>query len=306
MEQSKAVVSGTAQTESPIENQILSTVSCETVIPKTPKLQDDVLTVGRHFYLNCHGDWDKTFDLSQAQFKLDEKHQNFLKLFNVEARDDKNFDINMTVYLAGEMEFPELIITDGKGQISLGKQSFKTESVLPKPDPQKPEQPKPYGYAVGLLHLPMSYVFIAAAILFIIIARALAVAFQKQKWNRLKEGVKTFESVVPPDEQFYKTIRTLEKSEYPFADIEKAAKIYMLRTFEVPLFDLNTNESMTFMKRKYPHLKDIRNQMYHVLKNIESLKKMKDLSFEQKNKFVKQFYIFIERCEKVKDSRGLS
>lgn len=284
----------------------MADVKCTTVIPDVPDLKAQELTVGRHFFLNCSGQWDKSFDFTKAQFVTDEHNKFVFKIFKAEARSTDAFDVDMTLYSAGEMKFPDMVISDGTLQISLGPQQFTVVSVLPPPDPQKPEPPKPFGYAIGMLHWPMAYTIIFACLLLAVIAQAIYLAARTQRWKQLKAVVDTFESAQTPDNQFYKTIRELEKKDFPISEVEKASKVYILRRFSVPIFNLDLKETVAFIKKRHPQLKEQRRQVYNIVKDIELLAKEKELTLEQKTKFIKRFYEFIARCENAHRAGGFA
>lgn len=288
----------------------MADVKCTTNIPDVPDLKAQELTVGRHFFLSCEGNFDKTFDFSKAQFLTDEKSKFITKLFKAEARSTESFDVDMTLYTAGKVQFPDMIITDGILQISLGKQAFEVTSVIQKPPPpkngEKQEQPKPFGYAISQLHWPMAYTLIFAALLLAVIIQVIMLAARSQRWKRLAEVVKAYDSVHTPENQFYKTIRELEKKDYPVAEIEKAAKVYILRRFNVPIFNLTLSETISFIKKRHPQLKEQRRQVYNIVKDIEILAKDPKVTTEQKTKFISRFYEFITRCETAAKTGGFT
>ena len=90
------------------------------------------------------------------------------------------------------------------------------------------------------------------------------------------------------------------------AEIEKAAKVYILRRFGVPIFNLNLKESIAFIKKHHPQLKDQRRQVYNIVKDIEILAKDSSLTTDQKTKFISRFYEFITRCEAAAKSGGFT
>lgn len=290
----------------------MADVKCTTNIPDVPDLKAQKLTVGRHFYLACEGNFDKTFDFTKAQFLTDENSKFISRLFKAEARSTESFDVDMTLYTAGKVQFPDMIITDGKIQISLGPQNFEVVSVLPKPDPakqqtgEKVEPPKPFGYAVSQLHWPMAYTLIFAGLILAVIIQAILLAARTQRWKRLAEVVKAYDSVQTPDNQFYKTIRELEKKDFPIVDVEKAAKTYILRRFSVPIFNLTLSETVAFIKKRHPQLKEQRRQVYNIVKDIEILAKDPSITTDQKTKFIGRFYEFITRCEAVAKTGGFT
>lgn len=290
----------------------MAAVKCTTNIPDVPDLKSQELTVGRHFFLTCEGSWDKSFDFTKAQFVSDDQTKYIFKLFKAEARSTESFEVDMTLYAAGRVQFPDMIITDGTLQISMGQQNFEVISVLPKPDPakqqslEKQEPPKPFGYAISSLHWPMAYTLIFAALVLAVIIQAIMLAARSQRWKALTEVVLAFDSVQAADNQFYKTIREIEKKNYPIAEVEKAAKVYILRRFSVPIFNLDLKETISFIKKRHPQLKEQRRQVYNIVKDIEILSKDANLTTEQKTKFISRFYEFISRCEATAKAGGFT
>ncbi|AZZ37435.1 hypothetical protein CIK05_11730 [Bdellovibrio sp. qaytius] len=291
----------------------MADLKCTTNIPEVQDLKSQELTVGRHFFLSCEGHFDKTFDFTKAQFLTDEKSKFISKLFKAEARSTESFEVDMTLYTAGKVQFPDMIITDGTLQISLGAQNFEVTSVLPKPDPTKQpkngeqqEQPKPFGYAVSSLHWPMAYTLIFAALVLAMVIQAILLAARSQRWKQLTEVVKAYDSAQAADNQFYKTIRELEKKDYPIVEIEKAAKVYILRRFSVPIFNLDLKETISFIKKRHPQLKEQRRQVYNIVKDIELLAKDPNVTTVQKTKFISRFYEFISKCEATAKAGGFT
>ena len=284
----------------------MADVNCTTVIPDVPDLKAQELTVGRHFYLSCKGNWDKSFDFTKAQFTSDEQTKYLSKLFKVEARSTDTFEVDMTLYAAGKVQFPDMILTDGTLQLSLGQQNFEVVSVLPPPDPKNPEPPKPFGFAIGMLHWPMAYTLMFVALVLAVIIQAILLAARSQRWKQLAASVDSFDTALEPDNQFYKVIREIEKKDYPINEIERASKVYILRRFRVPIFELNLKDTVAFIKKRHPQLKEQRRQVYNIIKDIELLSKEKELTTEQKTKFIKRFYEFISRCENAKKAGGFS
>jgi len=282
----------------------MADVKCTTTIPEVSDLKSQELTVGRHFFLSCEGSWDKSFDFTKAQFLSDDNTKYVFKLFKAEARSTESFEVDMTLYAAGQVQFPDMIISDGTVQISLGQQNFTIASVLPKPDPKNPEPPKPFGYAISNLHWPMAYTLIFAALILAVLVQAIMLAARSQRWKRLAEVVLAYDSVQAADNQFYKTIREIEKKDYPIVEIEKVAKVYILRRFKVPIFNLELKETISFIKKRHPQLKELRRQVYNIVKDIELLAKDANVTTEQKTKFISRFYEFINRCEATAKTGG--
>ncbi len=279
-------------------------LQCQIDIPAIAGLKDQEITVGRHFIVNCNGDWDKSFDFTKAKFEFDNtKLQAMFKLVKAEARDTTSFDIDMVSYVVGESKFESLIISDGTSKISLGAQKFNVISVLPKPEEQQlneqgqPMPPKPFGYAVGEVSWPYLYIiliFLFFLSLIILFVRRFQV---RQKIKGYQSLVASYESAISPDNQFYKKMRTLEKNDYPLPDLDLAIKIYLMRTFQLPFLNLKPSVLFRLMVKKYPRDKKIIKSIDLILKDLELFKKTTDVSLEQKTKLVNQFYAVMIQCE---------
>jgi len=280
----------------------MSDVNCQINIPNVDGLPEKELTVGRHFVINCLGQWDKSFKFDQAQLMLNSQEQHVLKLFKAEARDTQSFDLDVTTYVAGQITIPQLQISDGSHQISLGDIQFEVRSVLPQPETQSQqsvpqEQPKPFGYAFGHLNWPLIYTLSIIGFLFAFVLYVLFKAIRRQKWKRLSEQVRSFDSVQSPEQQFYKSIRQIEKRRFPTDELVKACRIYILRQYQLPVFDLAISESNQFLKNKFVRFGDHRKVIINMLKDIEHISNSSNLNDEQKQKFIKNFYNFIDKCE---------
>ncbi len=288
---------------------------CQVDVPVVSGLKDQETTVGRHFILKCRGDWDKSFDFNQAKFDFDDpKLKINYKVIKTEAAGAENFVVTAVSYIAGKSSFDLLMITDGKTKISLGSQQFEVVSVLPKSEEQQineqgqPEPPKPFGYAVGEISLPYIYIiliFLAFLSLVVLIVRRFQI---KQKIKSYQSIVASYDSAILPDNQLYKKMRSLEKSDYPLADLEQTVKIYLMRTFQLPFLHLKPAVLYRLMIKKHPRDKKIIKSIDLVLKDLELFKKSSEVSLEQKNKFVNQFYTLMIQCEVLglKQNKGQS
>lgn len=281
----------------------MSKLNCQMNVPDVSGLNANEITVGRHFLIHCQGQWDKAFDLTQAKLVLDPKDQYILKLFKAEARDTESFDLDVTAYIAGKVDIPNLEMSDGERQLQLGQMQFEVQSVLPKPEAQKQgsvqpsEQPKPYGYVFGQMQWPLLYTLIAFGFVFLSIIYLIWKAMRRQKLKNLQAHIRSYDSAQDPEQQFYKTLRQLEKKDYPLVDLTKACRVYILRQYQLPVFDLSISDCDRLLKRQFVRFSDHRKIVINMLKDIQHISKITDASIEQKNKFIKNFYDFVEKCE---------
>ncbi len=274
-------------------------VKCSVQIPDVIGLEKEVLTVGRHFYLNCQGSWDSAFDFSKAFVVLDENNKNTIKVFKIEARNTNTLDVDLVLYIAGEIKTSNFKITDGVHEIDLGAQQFKVKTVLE----QKNEKPQePFGYIVSELNWPWQYTAAAVTVFVFIIAAIIAFFLNQIKWRGRLDRLKNFDSALSPDSQFYKEIRKAEKKDFLMFDLEKICKTYILRSYKVPAFELSNRQIISYIKKTNPRLKNERRQIFNLFKDIDFLKKESD--FEKRKKFVEQSYRLIDHTEELK-RRGL-
>ncbi len=266
---------------------------CKVIIPEVAGLEADKLTVGRHLELNCKtADSVTTFDFSKADFKSEEKYT--IKLFKAESVDAQNFKLNLTLYKTGPVQVSSYILTDGTNEINLAAPALQIESVLEPTKDGKPQEP--YGPLLPLtISTPVSYYFILLGVLS---ATALFVFLRYKKmayYKKLKGSLNQFQSPVDPETQFYKAIRAAEKKNYPLTEIEKAFKLYVLRSYQVPIFELSHDKSINYLKRMFPEYKQTRLQIQKVLIEIEDLnKKEAMIRPDEKQEFVKKLYRFVD------------
>lgn len=278
---------------------MLNEVKCSTQIPDVGGLEKETLTVGRHFYLNCEGTWDREFDFAKAFVVLDETTKNTIKVFKIEARNANSFDVDLVLYIAGDIKTTQFKITDGQKTIDLGPQNFKVKSVLPQ---QTEKPPEPFGYALSQLTWPWQYSVGILIGFILILAAIITTVIYKMKWRGRLERLKNYDSPLSVDSQFYKEIRKAEKSEYPLPELERIIQVYILRSYRTPIFELSRRQTISYIKKMHPRLKAERRQIFLLLKDIEVLKKQSD--FEKRKKFVEQCYRFVDHTEELKQ-RGL-
>ncbi len=282
-------------------------VQCQLEIPKVEGLPPGELTVGRHAILNCQGGWNKTFDFTKAQVKLDESTKYLIKILKAEARSANSFDLDFTPYVAGKIDIPDMIVSDGVNEISLSRQKFEVQTVLESPKPGQPPQ-KPNG-SIFPMHLPWPTLYfvlmIAAVILFLgaLIFRLMRAA----RFARLITDLKTHQSAVAPDLQFYKTLRLSEKKNYPIEELEHAFRLYVLRSFEVPMFVLDHKQIIRFFKARKSQFKAARLQVDKILIEFEEIQKSrKEFSIAEKQDLVSKLYRFVEKTEAMVELHGVN
>lgn len=282
----------------------MDTVNCKIEIPEVKGLETNEMTVGRHVLMICEGSWDKSFDFSNAQIKLEDSHKYALKVLKAEARNTSFFELNATTYVAGDVQFPEMILTDGVHEINLGPQKFQTKSVLnPSPQGQAQEPQKPFGFIFPLrLEWPTLYFILAASAVVLFLVGLILQLRRAARFAKLIADLKEYNSSIEPDLQFYKNLRVLEKQDYPISELEKSFRLYVLRTFGVPMFVLNQKQVINFLKKRKPQFKNERQQIDKLLGEFDEIskKKMEEISKEDKQELIQKLYRFVDRTQNLK------
>lgn len=282
----------------------MDTVNCKIEIPEVKGLEANEMTVGRHLLMNCEGNWDKSFDFTKATVKLEDTNKYILKVLKAEARTVSSFDLDLTTYVAGNAQIPEMILTDGVHEISLGSQKFQTKSVLKPPQQGQTQEPqKPFGYIFPLrLEWPTVYFVMAAAALVLFLVALIFQLRRAARFAKLIADLKEYNSSIEPDLQFYKSLRILEKQDYPIDELEKSFRLYVLRAFGVPMFVLNQRQIINFMKKRKPQFKTERQQIDKLLSEFDEInnKKAEKISAEAKQELIHKLYRFVDRTQSLK------
>ncbi len=267
-------------------------IQCERQIPIVSGLKDQEITVGRHVFLTCTGDYDKAFNFSAASIVSDEKNNLKIKILKAEARSANQFDIDFVFYSSGQFKFPDFIMTDGTLQISLGEQNFLIQTVIEPPKDGK--APEPFGPLFPLrLAWPISYTFIFVGVIIALLFSMAWTIRKRYRYRQLLAKLKNYESLTPPDLQFYKSIRQAEISGLPVNDLENAFRLYILRRFNVPAFDLKNASLLRFFKKNNPWLKKERLEIKKILEDIQSLGETEP----EKKLVIQKMYHFVDSAE---------
>lgn len=270
-----------------------SVAKCLIVTPSVNGLEDSKLTVGRHLEVNCQLDEAVAFDFAKAQIKSSEVLT--FKLFKTVQIDDKSFKLDITFYKTGTIDFANYILTDGNSEIAMHTAPVTFESVIVPPTDGKPTQP--FG-PIFPLHLPIPSLYFWILLSIVVLSSIqLFFSFKKRSYyKKLRESLKKYQSPTDPHTQFYRTLRSLEKTHYPLAEVEQCFKLYVLRAYHLPIFELTHEKIIKYFKYMSPAQKNTRLQLQKILTDFEEFnKKNNPLSIEEKNDFIKKLYRFVEQ-----------
>jgi hypothetical protein len=269
----------------------MRTFECQTSIPEVDGLESGKLTVGRHILASCKGETGDSFDFHKATVKADAK--NFIRIFSLDSSSTDAFKMDFTLYKTGEVKLSDFVLTDGTNEIVLNSSPLKVESVLKPTQDGKP--PEPFGPLLPIsISTPVSYYFYAVGLVFVVVLYFVLKAKRLNYYRKLKNKLSQYNSPVDPESQFYRAIRSAEKQGYPLQDLEKAFRLYSLRAYRLPLFDLPNERAIRYFKRNYPEHKEARLHLHKILNEFESLKQAPEPDQEKKNDLIKKLYRFVD------------
>lgn len=264
---------------------------CQVSVPETEGLESGKITVGRHLIADCKGENTEGFDFAKASVKPEAKY--FLKIFSVKPETSGSFKMDFTFYLAGDKNLGEFPLTDGTNEIILNSQPLKIESVLKPSDDGKPQQPYGPMFPIGI-SVPGSYYLYALGLLAVLAIYLVIKGRRIHYYRKLKAKLNEYQSPVEPEAQFYRAVRSAEKQGYPLPELEKAFRLYSLRSYRLPLFDLSNQRAIRYFKRNYPEHKDARIQLQKLLGEFEVLNQTQVVDEERKAQLVKKLYKFVD------------
>lgn len=280
----------------------MNSLSCTALIPEIKGLKDQEITVGRHVFLQCRGDFAKDIVWKQLAVKSEEKNPDYrVKILTAKAVGNSELNLDITFYSAGELKYSDLVLTDGQNEIHLGTQNFKIESVIEKSKDQKP--PEPFGPILpAYLAWPFFYTLIILGVSLLILALIAWVIQRRLYYRKLVTKLKDYDSSIPRDLQFYKAVRSSETSHHQLTDLERAFRLYILRAYKIPAFDLKDKELISYFKRVNPWFKKERLEIKKILSDIQLVKiksedsQTKDIEILKKS-LIQKMYLFADRTE---------
>lgn len=251
------------------------------------------ITVGETVLLTCSGNINSSFSLERASFKQTESDKYSIKLLKVISVNENETHLDVTYYVPGEHKITNLILTDGVGEINLNGTSVFVESVIKQAPDGKP--PESFGPILPIkILVPMHYYLFMVFIFLLIGIYTIFKIRRISYYKKLKNKLTQFNSPVTPEAQFYKSIRHAEKENFPIDQVEKAFRLYNLRTYQLPMFDLPNHLIIKYFKYNRPQGTKTRMSLAKLLDEFEELKKRNNLTFTEKNELIKKLYRYVE------------
>jgi hypothetical protein len=213
------------------------------------------LTVGHIFYLKCQGQFGLKPNFELAQFSLDEKEKNLIKLLKVEQRSPSEIDLKVVSYTTGDHKIPDLKIEVDGELFALGPVDFFVES-LTQIKQQKGIKVEPVG-PLGPLRVGFPPWFLAGIFLGISLVFLLAMIKIFRKYQRRKYLARTqFQKSIPALLEFEKNLRQalrLEAKKDLVSAVQKvndAWRTYWTRAFQFPAAYLSERRLLREFRKK--------------------------------------------------------
>lgn len=259
--------------------------------PINCRLDKEKITVGEHLILSCSGSESPPIELAKAVFKLQEAQKYTLKVLHSSGTEN-DFNIDFTIYAPGDYKISDLILTDGISELPLSGPAVKVESVLQPSEGGKP--PEAFGSILPIgIHTPLYY-YLMLTLLILLIAGYSAYRVRRSiYYKKLKEKLTKHSSPLEPDTQFYRSIRLAEKAGYPLEQVEKAFRLYNLRAYQLPMFDLTNERISKYFRRNFPQYKNTRQSLNKILGEFEELQKQRELLEADRNEFIKKLHRYV-------------
>lgn len=250
-------------------------MQCDLDIPKISGLEDNQLTVGREFYLICKGDWPKDLKTESLSFAGDANMKYVLKILNFEFRTPTEADIKVTSYIAGKVQVPQLVLTDGVQKLELGQVAFEVTSVLPAEGAtageQAPAKPEPYGpMGPAVIPVPLLYWLLLLTVILLVGGM---VALRVWRLNQRREmllRLKEHDVALSPLQEFHQAMRKLQRANPVFygkeasdeelhsglKELSRMFRVYVSRRLRVPAFEWSERLIVNELRREHRAVHD--------------------------------------------------
>lgn len=271
---------------------------CNVDIPEVQGLKSGELTVGRDFFLHCETEFPHQLDTEKLNFVLKPEENYQIKLLSFELRSPTSADIKVTSYRTGEMNFKELMLSDGNQSVNLGEVQFAVRSVLPPQQAPMPgmeqasQQPQPYP-AMGPvgLSVPVFYWIVLAAVILLFVGVVIYKLIRRLQRKNLIERLRSYDAALSPIAQLHQNLRRLQRSNTVFfggssdqkhiteavIESEKYLKLFLTRQYQTPAFEWGDKAVLRDIKT---HHNDIYKEFHRELSALfeEYTKAKKDFS----------------------------
>lgn len=224
-------------------------------------LPDNVLSVGRIFFLSCEGNVPTEFQLAKANLNIKEPLQ--LKLLSAQMRSPAHIDLKVVSYQVGVHELKEIQLSDGILSLPLNISQFEVKSVIKQnePPPQAPFGP----YGPFTLQLSILFWLLIAALILALTTGLVSFILKRRELKTRLVKVKEYDYALNPKDQFFRDMRTLKRAYFTkseanmklandslvqaFELVEKSFFVLLTREFLALPFEWSSAKTFKFIKR---------------------------------------------------------
>lgn len=219
--------------------------NCQVSVPPVQGLEENVLTVGREFYLVCKGQFAGKDLSGSAQRVLEEGQDTYdLKIFETAFLSPEELQIKATSYRAGTHQIENLKLQWGEQVVELGPIQFEVQTVIEKTD----QTVEPYGPIALTMSWPLIlWIVLGALLIFVLTFFGFRIRRHVQR-KALIEELRQHDSALTPLAEVHQKYRRWRR-EHPFFyghsasqeelkkflnEVEHAYRLFLVRVFKIP------------------------------------------------------------------------
>lgn len=213
------------------------------------------LTVGHIFYLSCQGQFGLKPNFERAQFSLDEKEKNLIKLLKVEQRSPNEIDLQVVSYTTGDHKIADLKIEVDGELFELGPVEFFVDSVVQMKS-QKGIKVEPIGplgpLRVGFPPWFLASIFLGVGIVFLFAMTKIFRRYQRRKYLERTQFQKNIPALLEFEKNLRQALRLEAKMDLVTAvqKVNDAWRTYWTRAFLFPAAYLSERRLLREFRKK--------------------------------------------------------
>jgi hypothetical protein len=297
---------------------------CQLQIPPVRGLEDNVITVGREFVLDCKGDFSKLGDSKEWTINFAEnQNTHALKILNSEFVTGDELKLTVTSYTAGPQSFNPLQLKKGDEIIPLGRVDFNVQSVIVQ---KADQQVEPYGPMAVSLSWPLAFwIYTTILIIAIVTFSGLKILRRLQR-KALLESLRRHDSASAPLAEFHQHYRRWRRENLFFhgassvnveqdhlknllTEVNQAFRVFLIREFKVPALQWSDRLILQEFKKYHKSIfelygNDLRKQFTEVEKAKAAADQIKAQDVVQLTENLRKLAEKMDAAEKSSSKKG--
>lgn len=286
---------------------------CALQIPKIEGLPDGVITVGRHFILECQGEFPKNFkpEIWPIEF-AENQNPHSLKILSANFLTPEKLQLEVTSYLPGAQQFQPLKFKSGEEKVDLGKVNFEVQSVIQKQEAQV----EPFGPMALAMSWPLT-LWLTLGLILVLLATLVGLKLRTyfQRKN-LIEDLRKHDSALSPLAEVHKAYRLWRREKAFFYDEEVAAetlsefqkevdqafRLFLTRTFKVPALKWTDRKILKDVKKYHPEIFESDGlELKKLMLEMSKASLAKNLKSRDVVQLTENFRVIAEKISKARD-----